>query len=130
MSQLTLQLDLPLGVHAPATARRTLIAVLVAWGFHDEAWLEQAALIVSELVTNAVRHGGGRLSLAAEAHDGRVLLAVADSSSVAPRQRIPNDSGGRGLTVIEALSARWGVRGHQGGKQVWAELTPYPAGGP
>ncbi|MEH1056445.1 ATP-binding protein [Micromonospora sp. CPCC 206171] len=125
MSPLTAQLDLPPGVHAPATARRTLIAVLVGWGFRDEVWLEQVALIVSELVTNAVRHGGGCLSLAAEAHDGRVLLSVADGSSVVPRERIPDESGGRGLAVIEALSARWGVRHHQGGKQVWVELTPY-----
>ncbi|MET8908213.1 ATP-binding protein [Micromonospora sp. NPDC004551] len=125
MTQLTAQLDLPPGVHAPAVARRRLTGVLLGWGFRDEVWLEQAALIVSELVTNAVRHGGGCLSLAAEAHDTRVLLSVADGSSVAPRQRTPDDNGGRGLPVIEALSAQWGVREHQGGKQVWVELAPY-----
>ncbi|MEG3635204.1 ATP-binding protein [Micromonospora palythoicola] len=99
--------------------------MLVGLGFRDELWLEQAALIVSGLAANAVRHGGACPSLAAEAHDGRVLLSVADGSAVVPRQHTPDGSGGRGLTIIEALSAGWGVRDHHGGIQVWVELTPY-----
>jgi anti-sigma regulatory factor (Ser/Thr protein kinase) len=100
--------------------------VLFGWGFRDEVWLETAAVLVSELVTNAVRHGGGCVEFTVEAHDGRVVLCVADGSSVVPRHRDPDDAGGRGLAVIEALSAGWGVKDHQGGKQVWIELEPYP----
>lgn len=126
MSELTAQLDLPLGLDAPAAARRAIVAVLGGWGFRDEMWLEAAAIVVSELVTNAVRHGGGAVQFTVQSHDGRVVLCVADGSTVVPRRRDPDDAGGRGLAVIEALSTRWGVRDHQGGKQVWVELEPYP----
>ncbi|TDC34968.1 ATP-binding protein [Micromonospora sp. KC213] len=126
MSELTAQLDLPLGVDAPAAARHAISAVLFGWGFRDEGWLAQTAVVVSELVTNAVRHGEGCVAFTIEAHEGRVVLCVADGSSVVPRRREADGTGGRGLAVIEALSARWGVRDHQGGKQVWVELEPYP----
>jgi len=82
--------------------------------------------VVSELVSNAVRHGGGAVAFTVEAHDGRVMLCVADGSAVVPSHRDPDEAGGRGLTVIEALAAQWGVRDHQGGKQVWVQLEPYP----
>jgi anti-sigma regulatory factor (Ser/Thr protein kinase) len=82
--------------------------------------------VVGELVTNAVRHGGGCVAFSVESHDGHVTLAVADGSSVVPRRRRPDDRGGRGIAVIEGLSARWGVHDHQGGKRVWVELAPCP----
>ncbi|MFF5074967.1 ATP-binding protein [Micromonospora olivasterospora] len=59
MSELTARLDLPLGIHAPGAARRALIALLQGWGFQDEEWLDDAALVTGELVANGVRHGGG-----------------------------------------------------------------------
>lgn len=126
MSELTAQLDLPLGPLAPAAARRAVTAVLTGWGFRDEEWLESAAIVVSELVTNAVRHGGGAIAVTVEAHEGRVVLCAADGSSVVPRRRDADEAGGRGLAVIEALSAGWGVRDYQGGKQVWIQLPPHP----
>jgi hypothetical protein len=52
---------------------------------------------------------------------------VADGSSVVPRRREPDDRGGRGIALVEAMAVRWGVRDHEGGKQVWADLTPCPA---
>jgi anti-sigma regulatory factor (Ser/Thr protein kinase) len=124
MSELTAHLDVPLGPHAPSTARRAVTAVLAGWGFRDESWLDSAAIVVSELVTNAVRHGGGCVELRVECHDHRVTLSVADGSSVVPRRRDPDDQGGRGLALIEAMSAGWGVQDHQGGKRVWVELDP------
>lgn len=126
MSLLTAHLDLPLGLAAPGAARHAVIAVLGGWGFRDERWLQAAELLVSELVTNAVRHGGGAVAFSVESHDGQVVLCVADSSSAPPRHRDPDHDGGRGLALIEAFSTRWGVRDHQGGKQVWVELRPYP----
>jgi anti-sigma regulatory factor (Ser/Thr protein kinase) len=104
MSELTAQLDLPLGVGAPAPSRHAVVAVLRGWGYRDERWLEAAALVVSELVTNAVRHGGGAVAFTVQAHAGRVVLCVSDGSSVVPRRRDPDDDGGRGLAVIEARS--------------------------
>jgi anti-sigma regulatory factor (Ser/Thr protein kinase) len=101
-------------------------AVLFGWGFRDEVWLDDAAVIVSELVTNAVCHGAGCVSFSVQSHEERVVLCVADGSSVVPRRREPDGTGGRGLVMIEALSTGWGVRDHQGGKQVWVELRRYP----
>src|SRR5581483_1936210 len=129
MSELSAYLDLPLGVHAPGHARRAVTAVLHGWGFHDPTWLGHAALVLSELVSNAVRHGGGCVELRVQAHEGRVRLSVADGSSVVPRRREPDDAGGRGSAVIEALSTGWGGQDHEGGKRVWVELPPCPATG-
>ncbi|MFI7597941.1 ATP-binding protein [Actinoplanes sp. NPDC049681] len=122
MSALTARFDLPLGTNAPRSARHAVTAVLAGWGYRDELWLEKAAVVVSELVTNAVRHGGGCVDLRVECHDGEVIISVADGSSVVPRRREPDDTGGRGLALIDAMTARWGVRDHEGGKQVWVAL--------
>jgi anti-sigma regulatory factor (Ser/Thr protein kinase) len=126
MSELTAHIDMPLGVQAPRSARTAVCAVLAGWGYRDDHWLETAAVVVSELVTNAVRHGGGCLELDIESHDGRVIIAVADGSSVVPRRRAPDDVGGRGLALIEGMSRGWGVHDHEGGKRVWVELDPCP----
>ncbi|HWS32921.1 MAG TPA: ATP-binding protein [Actinoplanes sp.] len=126
MSELTAHLDVPLDRRAPASSRHAAVAVLTGWGFRDADWLDAAAVVVSELVTNAVRHGGGCLSLQMEAHDGRVVVAVADGSAVVPRRRDPDGAGGRGIALIEALSLGWSVQNHQGGKRVRVLLKPCP----
>ncbi|MDI6100898.1 ATP-binding protein [Actinoplanes sp. NEAU-A12] len=126
MSELTAHLDVPLDRGAPAAARHAVTAVLAGWGFHDADWLDGTAVIVSELVTNAVRHGGGCVALQLEAHAGRVVVSVADGSSVMPRRRDPDAIGGRGIALIEALAAGWTVQNHQGGKRVRVELFPCP----
>jgi anti-sigma regulatory factor (Ser/Thr protein kinase) len=123
MSELTAHLDVPLGLSAPAAARRAVTAVLEGWGFRETCWLDAAAVVVSELVTNAVRHGGGCVSLQLEAHGDRVIVSVADGSSVVPRRRDPDGIGGRGIALIEALSAGWHVETYQGGKRVRVELV-------
>jgi anti-sigma regulatory factor (Ser/Thr protein kinase) len=81
-------------------------------------------VVVSELVTNAVLHGGGCVELNLAAHDERVVIAVADGSAVVPRRRDPDQAGGRGLRLIEALAVGWGVHDHEGGKRVWVEMAP------
>ncbi|WP_430786181.1 ATP-binding protein [Actinoplanes sp. G11-F43] len=124
MSELTAHLDVPLDRGAPAAARRAATAVLTGWGFRDDDWLDAAAVVVSELVTNAVRHGGGCIELQLEAHGGRVTVSVADGSSVVPRRRDPDGDGGRGIALIEALAAAWSVQNYQGGKRVRVELLP------
>ncbi|GAA1606861.1 ATP-binding protein [Actinoplanes couchii] len=129
MSELTAHLDVPLDRGAPSSSRHAAIAVLTGWGFRDDDWLDAAAVVVSELVTNAVRHGGGCISLQMEAHDGRVVVSVADGSAVVPRRRDPDGIGGRGIALIEALSVGWTVQNHQGGKRVRVELHPCPSDG-
>jgi anti-sigma regulatory factor (Ser/Thr protein kinase) len=129
MSGLTARLDLPLGDHAPRAARAAVHAVLTAWGHADVDWLDTAALVTSELVTNAVLHGGGCLGLNVDSHDGRVTISVSDGSAVVPERRPPDARGGRGLAIIESISARWGVHDHEGGKRVWVELAPCPEPG-
>ncbi|MFC7533754.1 ATP-binding protein [Actinoplanes sp. GCM10030250] len=126
MSALTAHLDVPLDRRAPATARRAVTAVLAGWGFLDPDWLDVAAVVVSELVTNAVRHGGGCLALHVEAHDGQVVVWVADRSPAMPRRRDPDGMGGRGIALIEAMSLGWSVHDHQGGKRVRVDLLPCP----
>lgn len=130
MSALTAHFDVPLGDEAPRLARKAAGAVLTTWGYTDASWSDCSALVISELVTNAVMHGGGSVVLDMEAHDDQVVLSVADGSSVVPRPREPDGRGGRGLRVIEALTARWDVHDHRGGKRVRVHLLPYPGGRP
>ena len=86
-------------------------------------------LLVSELATNAVRYAhGGRFSVEFDA-DGLLLVAVCDTNTTAPmpRRSAPNDEDGRGLTIVGALSDRWGAEVHRDGKCVWFQLEePVP----
>jgi len=85
MAELTTSIDLPLGETAPRVACLALRAVLIGWGSADADWLNNAELVVSELVSNAVLHGGGCLELVAAEHDGQVVVSAADGSAVVPR---------------------------------------------
>ncbi|GAA4446004.1 ATP-binding protein [Phytohabitans houttuyneae] len=129
MSELNATLDLPLGNAAPTAARRAVRHMLIAWQLSDADWLDDAELVVSELVTNAVRHGGGCIELSLESHEGRVILRAADGSSVVPRDRGPHDGGGYGIRVIESCSDAWGVDDFHGGKRVWVRLRACPSAG-
>ncbi|GGK34588.1 hypothetical protein GCM10010124_29080 [Pilimelia terevasa] len=127
MSELNAEFDLPDGPEAIAFARHAGESILRGWGFADEDWLYDASVIVSELVSNAVRHGGGSLVLLLQAHERNVTLTVADGSVTAPRRRDGDDDGGRGMAIIEAMGAGWGVADHEGGKRVWVRLSAHPA---
>ena len=127
MSELRAVLDLPLGQHAATDARHAVEAVLRSWDLSSPAWLFDAVLVVSELVTNAIRHAGGCLELRLTAHDRQVTISVADGTSVIPRRRASDTAGGRGLTLIEAAAQEWGVEDHHGGKRVWVRMPPCPA---
>ncbi|MEV0268011.1 MAG: ATP-binding protein [Hamadaea sp.] len=126
MSELTARFDLPLGVRAPGAARTLVRDMLVAWDLPDTGWLDDAELLVSELVSNAVRHGGGCIELSVQSHEQGVTIKAADGSSVVPRRRDPGDDGGFGLQIIEAISEGWGVEEFQGGKRVWVRLGACP----
>ncbi|MEU4561797.1 ATP-binding protein [Actinoplanes sp. NPDC023936] len=131
MTTLTAHFDVPIGPDSPRTSRKAVVGVLHVWGYSDELWTADVAVVVSELVTNAVQHGAGSVVLEIEAYGDQVIVSVADGSSIIPRRREPDGRGGRGLALIEALTRRWHVEEYQGGKRIRAQMPPYPdAGGP
>jgi anti-sigma regulatory factor (Ser/Thr protein kinase) len=107
-------------------ARHLTLDVLRSWGSpHD---LDDAALLVSELVANVVDHARTEAVLALElALAGDWLrISVADGSAVRPvvRELSQDPPRGRGLQLVAAIADRWGAEDHQGGKRIWFELTP------
>ncbi|MEU3414597.1 SpoIIE family protein phosphatase [Streptomyces sp. NPDC006658] len=107
--------------HSRRFTRRTLRS----WGLPQDT-VDAALLVVSELVTNALVHTGGpvRLDLGLVGH--RLRLAVTDSSPRGPVKPAGigwEATGGRGIWLVEAVSAAWGTVPVSGGKQVWAELV-------
>ncbi|MFF1420702.1 ATP-binding protein [Streptomyces sp. NPDC058280] len=93
--------------------------------------LDDVLLCVSELATNAVRHGvpvGGALLLKVDADDQRVRVECHDANRRRPRLRHPaaDDQSGRGLLLVEAIASRWGVGERPFGKFVWFELDLKP----
>ncbi len=112
---------------AAAEAARAAVAQVLAGSGMPSDRLHDAMLVTSELVTNAVRHGGAPVRLEVTTTPGRVLLRVYDTAatSPAPRPAGPDDEGGRGLLLVETLASAWGCAPHRDrpGKYVWAELT-------
>lgn len=89
------------------------------------ALCDDLELVVSELVTNAVRAGSPTVVVTIAVEAGRVLVRVTDEAQGWPEQRAAgiHDVGGRGLPLVSALSTAWGVRPAARGKVVWAELA-------
>lgn len=81
-------------------------------------------LLVSELVTNALRYGRGPIGLRLLLSETSLVCEVADELDAAPRLRAVNhgDEGGRGLHLVDQLSKRWGIRSTAHGKIVWFEV--------
>lgn len=90
-----------------------------------QALCDDVELVVSELVTNAVRAGSPTVDVSVSLERTRIVLRVSDHAVGWPEERIAavDDPGGRGLPLVSALSASWGVRLVSGGKIVWAELA-------
>ncbi|WP_046727355.1 ATP-binding protein [Streptomyces humi] len=111
-------------------SRAALHAALGGW-HADQDLLEAAELVLSELVTNALRVPVPRdrqvgVRIARSPSEGLLRLEVSDAGSGTPEVRAPGDeeTGGRGLLLVEAMAHRWGVeeRAEGIGKTVWAEL--------
>jgi serine/threonine-protein kinase RsbW len=118
-------------LHAPSAARAAVVDGLGGRVAHDV--LGDARLLVSELVTNSVRHAGlaadGVVHVGAEVTGGVLRLEVDDAGTagtVAPRA--PDRDGGFGLHLVDALAHRWGVT-REGFTRVWVELDCRPASG-
>ena len=119
-----LRMTLPAVSHSVRLSRHATSAALTAWQLaHVD---EVAALLVSELVTNAVRHARGTDVIMVDLHAGRTWLRieVQDTDRHWPQPRIPDgfDESGFGFILIDALASSWGVRETEAGKAVWAEL--------
>ncbi|MFD3930286.1 SpoIIE family protein phosphatase [Streptomyces sp. NPDC058614] len=118
---------LPREPRSVGRAREYARTQLVAWGL--EPLVDTAELLVSELVTNALRYGEGEIRLRLLL-DRTLVCEVWDAGLVQPRRRRARDTdeGGRGLQLVGLLSAGWGSRRTPRGKTVWFEL-PLPDGG-
>jgi hypothetical protein len=108
---------------SPAHARRFVDATLGSWQRGEFA--ERASLLVSELVTNAVLHAGTPLDVVLRLGADRLRVEVRDGSPRLPERKhyATTASTGRGLLLVEALAAAWGVEEAGGGKVVWFELV-------
>jgi hypothetical protein len=115
--------QLPWDASSPGRARTCVADFVGAAGCAEQA--SEAALLVSELVTNAFRHGSGPIELRARWANGVLRVEVHDTSVVMPRLREPHADGGRGLRIVAAIASGWGSRLHMGdGKVTWFELRP------
>ncbi|MEU9145936.1 SpoIIE family protein phosphatase [Streptomyces sp. NPDC048349] len=114
--------ELPAEPTAAARARHLTEATLTRWGLEEMAFT--AELVVSELVTNAYRYGGGTPVTLRLIRDRSLICEVSDGSSTAPhlRRARTTDEGGRGLLLVAQLTERWGTRYTRVGKTVWTEL--------
>ncbi|MET8573253.1 SpoIIE family protein phosphatase [Streptomyces sp. NPDC005012] len=101
-------------------ARALASAQLTAWGLEELVFSTE--LVVSELVTNALRHAGGPIGLRL-IKDERLICEVSDPSQSQPhlRRARASDEGGRGLFLVAQMTDRWGSRYTADGKTIWTE---------
>ncbi|WP_075734424.1 ATP-binding protein [Streptomyces acidiscabies] len=101
--------------------RRTGAAHLRKWGLNS--LVDTASLLISELVTNAVRYGTGDITFSMARRSGEVLIEVTDGSSAFPRVRHPtaDEESGRGMFLVEAMADRWGTS--EDGTRTWCTLA-------
>lgn len=113
---------LPPTAASAGVARELTMSQAQDWGV--AALSDDLALVVTELVANAVRHAGTDIEVRLFQLAHGVRLEVADGSTrpLRPRASSVEDEGGRGLLLVDALSTRYGVEADAQGKRVWAEL--------
>ncbi|MET9912757.1 SpoIIE family protein phosphatase [Streptomyces sp. NPDC006476] len=112
--------DLPADPARVSDVRAAATRQLADWGLDEAAFA--AELVLSELVTNAIRHGSGPIRVRL-LHDRSLICEVSDTSNTAPhlRQAAGTDEGGRGLFLVAQLTRSWGTRYTRQGKVIWAE---------
>lgn len=114
-------------LQGPRLARSFVTKVLQRWDRLD--LVDDGAMVVSELATNAVVHAGSGFTVGLSRWDGRIRVEVVDSSREVPQLQEPGVTGPskRGLYLVDAVAARWGHAVAAGGKVVWAEIgSPAP----
>ncbi|MEV4684547.1 ATP-binding protein [Streptomyces kurssanovii] len=130
MQVLQVQLEIGSDPSEVGRARRWARSRLLKSGMgDDEPLAETLILLISELVTNAVVHTGCPAVLrmlfgAGTAAAGTVRVEVADVSACPPRPRHAQgeDTGGRGLELVDGLADRWGWQREGAGKSIWCEV--------
>ncbi|MFF2790620.1 SpoIIE family protein phosphatase [Streptomyces sp. NPDC058049] len=117
--------DLPADPSRVSDVRAAAMRRLADWGLEEVAFA--AELLLSELVTNAVRYGGEPIRVRLVL-DRSLICEVYDGNSTAPRlrQAASTDEGGRGLFLVAQLAQAWGTRYTTEGKVIWAEFTFEP----
>nr|WSW42819.1 SpoIIE family protein phosphatase [Streptomyces sp. NBC_01001] len=113
--------EVPADPAAVSRVRNAGSAQLAAWGLGDIAFT--AELILSELITNAIRYGTAPIRVRL-LRDRNLICEVSDGSSTSPHLRYAatTDEGGRGLFLVAQYAERWGTRYTERGKVIWAEL--------
>ncbi|MEK2476978.1 SpoIIE family protein phosphatase [Streptomyces noursei] len=108
--------------------RAAVTRQLAAWGLDEVSFV--AELVLSELVTNAIRYGTAPIQVRL-LYDRALTCEVSDASSTAPhlRHAATTDEGGRGLFLVAQLAQAWGTRYTATGKVIWAECALQLAGG-
>ena len=124
MTILRQKADLPRTLSEVPAARAQVGQTLSEFGCGEAQ--DISSLLTTELVTNAIRHGSGPITLLIECvpHE-RIRVAVRDEGDGKPRLQHPDPadpSGGRGLLLVDAFSEAWGVDEDARGKSVWFEL--------
>lgn len=112
--------DVPFDFASVSRVRKECADQLAAWGLEDLSFT--AELILSELITNAIRYGAEPIRVRM-LRDSSLVYEVSDGSSTAPHLRYAatTDEGGRGLFLVAQLAERWGTRYSARGKVIWAE---------
>ena len=117
----------PCDASVPGQARGLLAATLAQTlaGPGVSRLHEQAAVVLSELVTNAVQAGCSQVRVELIVHRSHLRIAVEDDAAGWPAVGVAaeRDVHGRGMAIVSALAQSWGVEQLPAGKQVWAELT-------
>ncbi|MEV6955730.1 SpoIIE family protein phosphatase [Streptomyces sp. NPDC051183] len=113
--------DVPADPAAVSRVRNAGSAQLADWGLEDISFT--AELILSELITNAIRYGSAPVRVRL-LRDRTLICEVSDGSSTSPHLRYAatTDEGGRGLFLVAQYAERWGTRYTERGKVIWAEL--------
>ncbi|GGT22822.1 SpoIIE family protein phosphatase [Streptomyces chromofuscus] len=115
--------DIPADPALVAPVRKQVVDQLGTWGLGEASFTTE--LVVSELVTNAIRYGAPPIRLRL-IHDAATMICeVSDASHTAPHLRRAKtwDEGGRGLLLVAQLTQRWGSRHTPEGKTIWAEMA-------
>ena len=119
--------QMPHRVDSVPAARAFLIQLLHGWDIADQI-IDDASLLTTELMSNAVEHGSGVVDLEIAVQDGLLRVGVHDASVELPvKGEVINASleGGRGIWLVHSIARDWGSdsSGEEAGKTVWFELT-------
>ncbi|GAB3198216.1 ATP-binding protein [Nocardioides hungaricus] len=115
--------------HAATRSARAAVRDLCASAAVGPETAETAVLLVTELVSNAIEHGGGTAVVGAVVDRRRLRVCVVDDDPTLPAVHLAaiDAERGRGLLLVDALSSRWGAAPQNRGKTVWFELDRSPS---